>query len=68
MSNAAFGQLEAWAAVSRAKDAIRNWEIAVEKAKVEGTPEEIAFCERSLQACKEQLPLVKEAAARYWEW
>jgi hypothetical protein len=56
------------AALQKAKNAVTNWEAALQKATLEGTADDVAFCQRGVDACKRQLAEVRESVKRWWEW
>jgi hypothetical protein len=59
-------QINAFYAISKAKEAVAGWEAGVAKARAEGTAEEIAFCEGSLQRCVENLAWVRRDVKENW--
>jgi hypothetical protein len=60
--------VNAAAAIIKAKNAVANWEAATQKAKREGNAEDLAFCQRGVDACKRQLAEVRESVKRWHEW
>ena len=59
-------QINAHFAVSKAKEAVKNWELGVAKAKEIGTAADIEFCEGSLRMCRENLAKVQRDVKENW--
>lgn len=59
-------QINAFFAVSKAKDAVASWELGVAKAKAEGTEADVRFCEESLRMCRENLAKVRKDVKENW--
>lgn len=59
-------QISAHYAIAKAKEAVTSWEAGVAKARAEGTADDIAFCEKSLQLCVEKLAWVRRDVKENW--
>ena len=59
-------QINAFYAVSKAKEAVQSWEAGVAKARAEGTPADVEFCEGSLALCVANLAKVQKDVKENW--
>ena len=59
-------QINAYYAVSKAKEAVESWKEGVAKAEKEGTAKDIEFCKESLRLCEERLAWVKKDVKDNW--
>jgi hypothetical protein len=60
-------QINAFYAVSKAKEAVQSWEAGVAKAKEVGASmQDVRFCEESLRKCQENLAKVRRDVKENW--
>jgi len=60
-------QINAFYAVSKAKEAVQSWEAGVAKAKEMGaSASDLEFCEGSLRMCRENLAKVQRDVKENW--
>ena len=59
-------QINAFYAVSKAKEAVVSWKAGVAKAEKEGSAADIEFCKESLRLCEENLVKVQKDVKDNW--
>jgi len=60
-------QINAYYAVSKAKEAVQSWEAGVAKAKAMGASmSDMEFCEVSLRMCRENLEKIQRDVKDNW--